>query len=99
MAEQNQNNVDRRVGSRNGVVMSRSADKTIKVNLTSLVKHPRYGKYVRHSTKVSVHDPRNEAREGDLVEIVPCRRMSKSKSWRLARVTRRSDGPVQNTNG
>ena len=99
MAEQTQDKADSKAGSRTGTVVAKSAEKTIKVSLNYLVKHPRYGKYVRKSTKLSVHDPRNEAREGDKVEIVPCRRVSKSKSWRLARVLKRSDEPVQNANG
>ena len=73
-----------------GLVGSISGDKTISVTLNKLVKHPRYGKYVRRLTKVAVHDPTNTAGIGDTVEIVPSRRMSKSKSWRLVRVVRRS---------
>ncbi len=71
---------------RNGTGASRSGNMTISVVCESLVRHPRYGKYVRRRTKLAVHDPRNEAKVGDKVEIVPCRRMSKSKSWRLIRV-------------
>ena len=73
-----------------GLVRSISGDKTISVTVTTLVKHPRYGKYVRRRTKVAVHDPANTAGVGDVVEIVASRRISKSKSWRLVRVVRRS---------
>ncbi len=73
-----------------GLVGSISGDKTISVILSTLVKHPRYGKYVRRRTKLAVHDPTNAAGVGDVVEIVPSRRLSKSKSWRLLRVVRRS---------
>ena len=69
-----------------GVVMKDNRDKSIKVMVQELVKHRQYGKYIRRRTKLAVHDPRNEAQVGDKVEIVPCRRMSKSKSWRLVRV-------------
>ena len=71
-----------------GVVNSTSGDKTVLVIFNTLVKHPQYGKYVRRRTKLSVHDPSNAASPGDLVEVVPCRRISKSKSWRLVRVVR-----------
>ncbi|NLW87669.1 MAG: 30S ribosomal protein S17 [Planctomycetes bacterium] len=98
MAE-TQTKANRIAGSRTGVVTSKSADKTIQVSVNFLVKHPTYGKYVRQRTKLAVHDPENTAKEGDNVEIVPCRRSSKSKSWRLSRVVRRADEPVQNANG
>ena len=75
--------------AKTGVVSSTGGDKTIHVVVENLVKHPQYGKYVRRRTKVAVHDPANTAGLGDLVEIVPCRRMSKSKSWRLLSVVRR----------
>ncbi len=71
-----------------GMVMKASADKTIRVSIQNLVKHPMYGKYVRRRTKVAVHDPDNAASVGDTVEIVPCRRISKMKNWRLLRVVR-----------
>jgi len=74
-----------------GVVRSRSGDKTIGVTLSAVTKHPMYGKYIRRATKVLVHDPDNAAKVGDQVEIVPCRRMSKGKSWRLVRVVRTSE--------
>jgi small subunit ribosomal protein S17 len=73
-----------------GVVSSTGGDKTIRVVVHSLVKHPMYGKIMRRSTKVAVHDPQNAAGLGDLVEITPCRRISKSKSWRLLRVLRKA---------
>ena len=53
-----------------------------------VVRYPRYGKYMRRQTKLAVHDPRNEASLGDVVEVVPCRRLSKTKSWRLSRIIR-----------
>jgi len=73
-----------------GVVSSISGEKTISVAVNRLVKQPRYGKFIRRRTKLSVHDPDNEAGVGDVVEIVPCRRLSKTKSWRLLQVVRRS---------
>ena len=81
-----------------GVVTSKTTDKTIRVEINVLVKHPQYGKYQRRRTRLAVHDPDNQARLGDIVEISPCRRMSKTKSWRLAKVIRsggaEDTGPV-----
>ena len=77
--------------ARTGTVSSVGGDKTIHVIVNNLVKHPMYGKYVRRRTKLAVHDPANEAQLDDLVEVIPCRRMSKTKSWRLMRIVRRSD--------
>ncbi len=75
-----------------GTVRSISGAKTINVVVDRLVKHPMYGKYVRRRGRLAVHDPRGVAAVGDLVEIVPCRRLSKTKSWRLVRVARSSAG-------
>jgi len=72
-----------------GTVRSISGRNTINVSVDRLVKHPRYGKYVRRRTRLAVHDPKDLAGVGDMVEIVPCRRLSKTKSWRLVRVVRR----------
>jgi small subunit ribosomal protein S17 len=73
------------------VVTSAFGDKTIRVAVDNVVRHARYGKYIRRRTKVAVHDPDNQAKLGDVVEVVPCRRMSKTKSWRLARIVRSRD--------
>lgn len=77
-----------------GTVSSISGEKTIHVIINNLVKHPMYGKYIRRRTKLAVHDPQSAAKLGDVVEIVPCRRISKSKSWRLGRIVRQSEGPM-----
>ena len=80
--------------ARTGLVRSTGGQKTIHVIVDNLVRHPAYGKYIRRRTKLAVHDPQNVAQIGDLVEILPCRRISKSKSWRLVRVVRRSGLPA-----
>jgi small subunit ribosomal protein S17 len=74
-----------------GVVTSTFGDKTVRVSTDHLTKHPKYGKMMHRRTKLAVHDPSNLAKLGDMVEIVPCRRMSKSKNWRLLRVIRSSN--------
>lgn len=73
-----------------GKVVSNKMDKTIAVSMERLVKHPMYGKYIRRTTKVLAHDANNEAKEGDLVAIKPCRPMSRRKSWMLVRVVERA---------
>lgn len=69
-----------------GLVVSNKMDKTITVLIERRVPHPVYGKYVRRSTKIHAHDQSNECKEGDTVEIAPCRPLSKTKSWRLVKV-------------
>jgi small subunit ribosomal protein S17 len=74
-----------------GRVVSDKMQKTITVAVERLVKHPKYGKYVRRTTKLLAHDENGEGREGDLVDIAECRRLSSRKSWRLVRVVKRAD--------
>ncbi|MBN1554181.1 MAG: 30S ribosomal protein S17 [Phycisphaerae bacterium] len=74
--------------ARVGQVASCGGAKTASVVVNTLVKHGRYGKYVRRRTKLAVHDEKRQAKVGDLVEIVPCRRLSKTKAHRLVRVVR-----------
>lgn len=72
------------------VVISKSSDKTIKVQIDYLMKHPKYGKYLRRRTRLAVHDPKNLAGVGDIVEITECRPISKTKSWRLTNVIQKA---------
>ena len=81
-------------GTKVGRVASDKRDKTRKVYVTFLAKVPKYGKYVRRRTAFQVHDPSNEARLGDTVEIAPCRPISKTKSWRLVRVIEKAPEQV-----
>ena len=74
-----------------GTVISDKMDKTITVQENRLVKHPLYGKYVRRKTIYKAHDERNEAKQGDHVEIALCRPISKTKSWRLVRVLEQAE--------
>lgn len=75
-----------------GVVARDPKDKTISVQTVRLVKHPRYKKYVRRSSLYYAHDEQESARVGDTVEIMECRPLSKTKSWRLTRVLNRKLG-------
>lgn len=76
-----------------GVVASNKGNKTISVHISFQTPHAKYGKLIRHRTRLCAHDEKNEARPGDLVELVECRRYSKTKAWRLVRVVRR--GPSE----
>ena len=75
-----------------GVVLSNKAEKTITVRVDRRVKHPVYGKFIRRSTKLAAHDPGNRCQEGDMVAIVETRPISRTKSWRLARIVERANG-------
>ncbi len=69
-----------------GVVKSAAMDKTIVVEVKRLLQHPRFRKYIRRSTSYYAHDAKNEARAGDIVEIVQTRPISKLKRWRLVKI-------------
>jgi small subunit ribosomal protein S17 len=69
-----------------GKVVSSKTAKTIAVEIERVLKHPRYGKYVRRTTKVLAHDEAGKAREGDTVTIAQCRPISRRKSWELVSV-------------
>lgn len=73
-------------GAKVGVVESDTRDKSRKVVIHYKDKHPKYGKYVSKRTVLHVHDENNESRTGDVVEVVQCRPISKTKSWKLNRI-------------
>lgn len=74
-----------------GKVISNKMDKSATVMIERKVKHPVYGKYIRRSTKLHIHDAENTCQEGDTVVIEQCRPLSKTKSWRLVEVVGRGD--------
>lgn len=71
---------------RRGVVTSDAMDKTITVRIDISKPHRLYGKTVRQSRKLAVHDEKNEAGVGDMVRIVETRPLSKNKRWRLVEI-------------
>ena len=73
-----------------GRVISDKMDKSATVLVERRVQHPLYGKFIRRSTKLHVHDEGNECREGDKVTIEQCRPISKTKSWRLVKILERA---------
>lgn len=72
-----------------GTVHADKAQKTITVDVERRYRHPKYGKYVVKTLRLAVHDERDEAREGDRVEIMETRPLSKRKRFRLVRVLER----------
>lgn len=73
-----------------GVVASNKADKTIKVVVNYQTKHPKYGKYLKRRSTLQAHDEKNEACEGDRVEIAECRPLSKTKHHYLVRIVEKA---------
>ena len=69
-----------------GRVVSDKMDKTVTVLVERRVKHALYGKVVTKSAKYHAHDETNECKEGDLVEIVATRKLSKTKAWKVGKV-------------
>lgn len=77
-----------------GVVSSDKMNKTIVVKVNRKVRHDLYKKYIVRTRKFKAHDEENQAKAGDLVEIVECRPLSKDKRWALKKIVRKSTGPV-----
>lgn len=74
-----------------GYVIRNKMQKSIVVAITRLFKHPIYGKFVRRTTKLHVHDSNDISNVGDIVEIRGCRPISKTKSWILVTVIKKSN--------
>jgi small subunit ribosomal protein S17 len=72
-----------------GRVVSDKMDKSAVVLVERQVRHPLYGKYIRRSTKLHIHDENNECKEGDTVTIKQTRPVSKTKSWALVEIVER----------
>jgi small subunit ribosomal protein S17 len=75
---------------RQGVVVSSKADKTITVRIDTKRRHRVYGKIVRESGTLHAHDESNQAGEGDVVRVIECRPLSRSKRWRLVEVIQKA---------
>ncbi len=74
-----------------GSVVSDKMDKSAVVLIERKVKHPIYGKFVKKSTKLHIHDENNECGVGDTVQITECRPVSKTKSWKLVKVVEKAN--------
>lgn len=73
-----------------GLVISNKMDKTIRVYVERKVKHPKYEKFVKKSSKFMAHDEKNECNIGDVVRIMETRPLSKNKCWRLVEIIERA---------
>ena len=72
--------------TRVGLVVSNKMDKTVVVAIEDNVKHPIYGKIVKRTLKVHAHDENSVCGEGDKVEIMETRPLSKTKRWRVVEI-------------
>ncbi len=73
-----------------GRVVSDKMQKSVVVTIERLVKHPLYGKRIKRTSRHTAHDETNDCKEGDLVEIMETRPLSKTKRWRVVRVIERA---------
>jgi len=78
-----------------GTVLSNRMNKTIVVVVKRLYKHPKYKKYINKMKKYKVHDEFNNAKVGDVIEMIECRPISKEKYFRLSRVISRGGSVVE----
>ena len=73
-----------------GVVVSNKMEKSIVIAVKRKVKHPIYGKFVNKTSKLMVHDEKNECNIGDVVRVMETRPLSKKKCWRLVEIIERA---------
>ena len=73
-----------------GVVTSSAGDKSATIMIERRIKHPVYGKFIKRSTKIRLHDEANECNKGDTILIEECRPMSRTKSWKLVKVVEKA---------
>ena len=73
-----------------GVVTSSAGDKSATIMIERKIKHPIYGKFIKRSTKIHLHDEANECNKGDTILIEECRPMSKTKSWKLVKIVEKA---------
>ena len=74
-----------------GSVVSDKMDKSAVVLIERRVKHPIYGKFMKKSTKLHIHDENNECNIGDTVQISECRPISRTKSWTLVKIVEKAN--------
>ncbi len=78
--------MDRQIKNKTGMVVRKSGNKTIIVEIERVVMHPKYKKYIRKRKKFHVHDEKNVCQLGDKVRIVETRPISKTKCWKVSEV-------------
>lgn len=90
MVEETQAHSRNRRKTREGVVVSDKMDKTCVVAVERLVRHPLYGRTVRRTVRLKVHDERNECNVGDRVRVMETRPLSRDKRWRLVEIVEKA---------
>jgi small subunit ribosomal protein S17 len=71
---------------RTGIVTSNKMEKSIVVQVETKIRHPKYGKFVKHTKRFMAHDEKGECGIGDTVKIMETRPLSKLKRWRLVEI-------------
>ncbi len=66
-----------------GVVTSTKMKDTVVISIDSFKKHPKYGKYIKKQNKIMAHDEGNTCKEGEIIEIIETRPVSKSKRFKV----------------
>lgn len=91
VSEENKTESTRGLGrSRQGTVVSDKMDKTVVVAVVRQVRHPVYGKFIRHTRRFLAHDETEQCNVGDVVNIVETRPLSKLKRWRVQEIVRKA---------
>jgi len=75
---------------REGIVTSNKMEKSIVISVERRLKHPKYGKFLKRTTKLMAHDDKNECNIGDRVRVMETRPLSKNKCWRLVEIIERA---------
>ena len=73
-----------------GLVTSNKMTKTIVVSVERQIKHAKYGKFIKRTSKFMAHDEKNEGNIGDTVRIIETRPLSKNKCWRLVEIVEKA---------
>ncbi|MGK2896888.1 MAG: 30S ribosomal protein S17 [Candidatus Makana argininalis] len=73
-----------------GKVISNKMNKSIVVSIERIIKHKLYGKFIKRTTKINAHDYQNYCNIGDIVEIIECSPISKTKSWILSKIIKKN---------
>ncbi len=75
---------------RTGLVVSNKMDKSVVIEVLRRVRHPKYGKFIKRTSRFMAHDDKNECNIGDTVRIMETRPLSKNKCWRLVEIIERA---------
>lgn len=73
-----------------GIIINNKMHKSAIVVIERLIKHPIYKKFIKKKTKLHIHDENNLCSNGDIVEISQCKPISRTKSWKLVKIIKKS---------